>query len=97
MNEFNFKENKNGDVHEHKYFLCDCEIERERRRMMGKVNFDLPDLISKNLPCKDLVTNVKVAAAYILGFFAVVFLSNIARALLRSYQQPRMVAETLVS
>ncbi|KAL6337892.1 hypothetical protein AAG906_002357 [Vitis piasezkii] len=63
---------------------------------MGKVNFDLPDLISKNLPCKDLVTNVKVAAAYILGFFAVVFLSNIARAFLRSYQQPRMVAETLV-
>ncbi|CBI29548.3 unnamed protein product, partial [Vitis vinifera] len=63
---------------------------------MGKVNFDLPDLISKNLPCKDLVTNVKVAAAYILGFFAVVFLSNIAGAFLRSYQQPRMVAETLV-
>lgn len=30
MNEFNFKENKNGDVHEHKYFLCDCEIEREK-------------------------------------------------------------------
>lgn len=68
--------------------------------MVGKVRFGLAET-SLNLtdfkPCEHLVENAKSGASYMLAFLAVVFLSNIGRALLRPYNQPRMVAETLVS
>ena len=65
---------------------------------MEKANVNFKDLMPTKLqPCKHLVANATGGASYILGFLLVVFLSNIAHALLRTFQQPRMVAETLVS
>ena len=65
---------------------------------MDKANVNFKDLMPTKLqPCKHLVANATGGASYILGFLLVVFLSNIAHALLRTFQQPRMVAETLVS
>ena len=82
-------------------FLRGWAGERKRsecRRRMEKANVNFKDLMPTKLqPCKHLVANATGGASYILGFLLVVFLSNIAHALLRTFQQPRMVAETLVS
>lgn len=65
---------------------------------MEKPNVNLKDLVpTKIKPCKHLVANATGGASYILAFLLVVFLSNIAHALLRTLRQPRVVAESLVS